>query len=125
MLDPKPVLVVEDDEQIREALCELLEDAGYRTVGVGNGQEALTYLSNGERPCLIVLDLMMPVMDGWQFRREQQRDPALATIPVLVVTAAGNRTGDELTNVEVIAKPFGMEEIMAAVQRNCGRRSAG
>jgi CheY-like chemotaxis protein len=123
MVNPKPVLVVEDDEQIREALCELLAEAGYRAVGVGNGQEALTYLANGQHPCLIVLDLMMPVMDGWQFRREQQRDPALATIPVLVVTAAGNRTGDELTNVDVIAKPFRMEELMAAIERNCGRPS--
>ena len=125
MANPEPILVVEDDEQIREALCELLEDAGYRTVGVGNGQEALTYLANGQRPCLIVLDLMMPVMDGWQFRREQQRDPALATIPVLVVTAAGNRNGDELTNVDVIAKPFKMEELMTAVARNCARPGNG
>jgi DNA-binding response OmpR family regulator len=68
---------------------------------------------------------MMPVMDGWQFREEQQRDPSLATIPVLVVTAAGNRVGDPMEGVEMIAKPFKWDTLLAAVERNCDRTSGG
>src|SRR3954470_23175677 len=85
------VLVVDDDQDIREALCDLLADAGYRAASVANGKEALIYLKSGELPCVILLDLMMPVMDGWEFRRQQQGDPRLSKIPVVVITAAGTQ----------------------------------
>src|SRR5215510_8699670 len=64
------VLVVDDDQDIRDALCELLRDEGYEAIAVANGEEALTYLKGGNLPCVILLDLMMPVMDGWEFRRQ-------------------------------------------------------
>jgi len=86
----RSILVVEDDNDIREALSQVLQDEGYQVGEAANGQEALDRLHNGCHPDLIVLDLMMPVMDGWQFRREQQRDPELAGIPVVVVSADGS-----------------------------------
>src|SRR5579862_4602951 len=65
------ILIVDDDPDIRDSLKEVLEDEGYEVNGVANGREALDYLRKSPRPCVILLDLMMPVMDGWQFRREQ------------------------------------------------------
>jgi CheY-like chemotaxis protein len=84
------ILVVEDDADIREALAVTLESCGYQVGTACHGREALDQLRHGWRADLIVLDLMMPVMDGWQFRREQQRDPRLAVIPVVIVSADGS-----------------------------------
>ncbi len=84
------ILVVEDDADIREALALTLESGGYQVGTASHGKEALDRLRHEPRAELIVLDLMMPVMDGWQFRREQQRDPRLATIPVVIVSADGS-----------------------------------
>ena len=81
------ILVVEDDEDAREAMVALLQMKGYRAVPAGNGQEALDYLRRAPVPDLIILDLWMPVMDGWQFRSEQAKDPRLKNVPVIVVTA--------------------------------------
>jgi CheY-like chemotaxis protein len=116
-----PVLVVDDDADIRIALCELLEHEGYRTATAANGQEALRLLTSGERPCIILLDLMMPVMDGWQFLEQQRKDPALATIPVVVVTAAGNRIGERLEGITILEKPFKLADVLVSVERNCER----
>jgi CheY-like chemotaxis protein len=84
---PGPVLVVDDDRDIREALQEALEVEGYRVATARNGEEALA-VARGVRPGLILLDLFMPVMDGLEFRRRQVADPELAGIPVVVVSAA-------------------------------------
>src|SRR5882724_6348202 len=82
------ILIVEDETDIRFIVTEILADEGYAVAGVANGLEALTYLrQHDDQPCLILLDLGMPVMSGWEFRAEQQRDPALATIPVIVMSA--------------------------------------
>src|SRR5262245_11415139 len=86
----RSVLVVEDDNDIRDALTLILRDQGYQVDSASNGQEALDQLRRGSPANLIVLDLMMPVMDGWQFRHEQQRDPTLAGIPVVIVSADGS-----------------------------------
>ena len=67
------ILIVDDDPDIRDSLKEVLEDEGYEVNGVANGREALDYLRKSPRPCVILLDLMMPVMDGWQFRKEQKQ----------------------------------------------------
>src|SRR5262245_23155992 len=83
------VLVVDDDEEIRNALTEFLSDEGYGVVSASNGREALASLREGVHPSVILLDLMMPVMDGWDFRAEQLRDPGLRDIPVVVITATG------------------------------------
>jgi CheY-like chemotaxis protein len=88
---PAHLLVVEDDPDIRESLVEVLEDEGYRVSAAGDGQQALDALeAASERPALILLDLMMPVMSGFQFREEQLARPHLAEIPVLVITADAN-----------------------------------
>jgi len=83
------VLIVEDDHSTREAFLELARIIGVEPIGARNGREALTHLRGGLRPCLIVLDIAMPEMDGFAFRREQLGDPALADIPVVVMTGGG------------------------------------
>ncbi len=116
---PRTVLVVDDDQDIRDALCELLREEGYRAVSVGNGEEALLYLSSRERPCVILLDLMMPIMDGWEFRRRQQNDPDLAKIPVVVITAAGSFGASSIAAERVLAKPLQLEQILEALRQYC------
>jgi CheY-like chemotaxis protein len=82
------VLVVDDDLAIREALIMALEDEGYQVAGAANGRDALDYLRQSpQMPQLILLDLMMPIMSGWDFRAEQEQDPSLAPIPVVVLSA--------------------------------------
>ncbi|HET6150436.1 MAG TPA: response regulator [Polyangia bacterium] len=112
------ILVVDDDPDIRDSLREVLEDEGYTVNTVGNGREALDYLHRSPRPCVILLDLMMPVMDGWQFRREQKQDPAIATIPLVVITATGKRPvlidADEL-----VMKPLDLGRLFEAIEKYC------
>src|ERR1044071_1184503 len=76
------ILVVEDDSAIREVLTDVLESEGYQVLNAANGREAIQLLRSSTLPCLILLDLMMPVMNGWQFRDEQRQDPLLAPVPV-------------------------------------------
>jgi CheY-like chemotaxis protein len=113
------VMVIDDDEDIRASLSGLLEDAGFRVVGFGDGKQGLAYLADGELPCLILLDLMMPVMDGWRFRVEQVMNPALASVPVIVITAGGTAARGADLGVEVVAKPFDAALLMAMVRRHC------
>jgi CheY-like chemotaxis protein len=113
-------LVAEDDRDARALLVELLDEAGFQATGAPNGQEALGLLRNGLRPSVIVLDLMMPVMDGWDFRMNQLRDPALQNIPVVLVTAAGfseDTIRRQLHGVEMVRKPPRAVEILRAVER--------
>jgi len=116
--DPR-ILVVEDDEDAREAMVALLQMKGYRAVPAGNGQEALDYLHQAPVPDLIILDLWMPVMDGWQFRREQKQDPRLAAVPVVVVTALSDRADVDAN--EIIIKPVDVEHLLNTVDRYCRR----
>jgi CheY-like chemotaxis protein len=83
------VFLVEDDAAIVSSLAEGLREEGLAVATAANGRDALQMLRNGLRPAAIILDLMMPVMDGWDFRHEQVRDPALRNIPVVVITATG------------------------------------
>jgi CheY-like chemotaxis protein len=122
-LDPLPVpaarphprvLIVEDDVDIRETLGAMLATEGYDTAEAANGLEGLA-AARRARPDLIVLDLMMPVMDGWQFRSAQRDDPALASIPVIVISAsASSSTIDADTYLE---KPFPMDRLVAEIAR--------
>ena len=121
------ILVVDDDTDVRGAISELLESDGYRVVAAANGRDALAELRKGVQPCVILLDLMMPVMDGWDFRAAQLRDPDLRGIPVIVITAAGfsaDSIKSQLHGVDFLPKPLGDTELLAAVERACPRPSS-
>lgn len=113
------ILVVEDDEDAREAMVALLQMKGYRAVPAGNGKEALDYLHQAPVPDLILLDLWMPVMDGWEFRQQQKLDPRLAAVPVVVVTALSDRT--DVDADEIIIKPVDVEHLLTTVSHYCRR----
>jgi CheY-like chemotaxis protein len=115
------ILVVEDDEGTREALGMLLGLEGYRVASAANGREALDRLRRDGPPDLILLDLMMPVMTGWEFREEQRRDPLLAHIPVIVVSAAGGgpETVASLGAAHFLSKPVDFDELLASVRGCC------
>jgi CheY-like chemotaxis protein len=113
------VLVVEDDEDLREIYAYVLAAAGYAPALAGDGVQALAWLRRAARPPVaILLDLMMPVMDGWQFRAHQRRDPALAGIPVIVVSAASDPARlHELAPAAVVPKPFAMDDLLDVLRR--------
>jgi CheY-like chemotaxis protein len=119
-LEEAELLVVEDDPDTAEALSELLSLRGYRSVVSRNGQEALDHLRRGARPCLILLDIMMPVKNGWDVRDELLSDRELATIPVVVVTAdmAAIARATAL-RLPLLPKPIDPEELIAAVEHYC------
>jgi len=119
---PHRVLIVDDDFAIRDSLAELLEDEGYLPIAAANGRDALARLDeDGPWPCLIVLDLMMPVMNGESFRELQLRVPELARIPTIVFTAdvrAQSRV--EPLNVQAfLQKPLDIERFVATVRDRC------
>lgn len=112
------IVVVDDDPDLRETLGDLLEEEGYEPRLFENGREALDYLRHGGDPSLILLDLMMPEMNGWQFREAQLRDDRLREIPVVVMTASRGLDGAPLTAREILYKPIGLGELIDAVERN-------
>jgi CheY-like chemotaxis protein len=115
----RSILVVEDDGDIRSALCSILSDEGYEVSSASDGSEALSHLRSGGRPALILLDLMMPVMDGADFRCAQLQDPTLAQIPVVVLTADGrfHDMARALGATAAFAKPFELDALLATVAR--------
>ena len=108
------ILIVEDDDLIRRAVQMVLEWEGYQVDCATNGQEALNYLQAGHRPRLIVLDVMMPVLGGEQFRQEQLRDPLVSSIPVIVVSACESATSVDA--VRHVRKPFEVQELLDAIR---------
>jgi CheY-like chemotaxis protein len=120
---PRRLLLVEDEAAIRESLKEALQDEGFEVVVGANGREALDILRHGLHPSAILLDVMMPVMDGWDFRHEQLSDPSLRDIPVLVVSASGfsrETIRMQLGDIELIRKPVNFSELLGALRRACG-----
>ncbi len=116
----KTVMIVDDDPDIRDAFCAILEVEGYEVICVDNGQAALDHLvTGGETPCVIFLDLMMPVMDGWEFRTRQKKLHHYADIPVVVVTAAGRDRSSTIDAAEILEKPVSYEQIMRAIDSYC------
>jgi CheY-like chemotaxis protein len=116
------ILVVDDQPEIRTMFTVLLEDDGYSVATAANGREALDYLRrSAELPSLILLDIAMPVMTGWDFLREQQSDAALATIPVILMTARGHfdNQGRDIYATEYIHKPTELETLLATVRHYC------
>ena len=111
------VLIVEDDDLIREAVRELLEFEGIRALTAENGQQALNLLrESSSPPALILLDLMMPVLDGWSFLEERSRDARLSEIPVVVVTAVSDDKLKEVSADGVIKKPFDFKELVSSIR---------
>ena len=116
------VLIVEDDRDTREMLGRFLELEGFDVQTAANGELALKVLQDEERPSVIILDLMMPVMNGWQFRVAQQSDPNLSEIPVVVVTAAGVR--DDIPAISAdgwLSKPVDFDRLLATIGPLCQR----
>lgn len=122
-----PILVVDDDTDLRAMVVELLELEGYRAIAASHGQEALDLLRQGIRPGLILLDMMMPVMDGWRFRAEQKKDPNLARIPVVVCTAYGDVRSmvDKLDAAAGVRKPMRFETLREVIERHALRDADG
>jgi CheY-like chemotaxis protein len=108
------ILLIEDDPATRGAMKMVLEWEGYRVECAANGREALGRLMTGERPDVILLDLNMPVMDGRQFREEVYRDPDLATIPIVTVSAA--QDADAVEAAGIVRKPFEPAELLEAIR---------
>lgn len=108
------VLVVDDEVDIRQAMAEVLEDEGYEVHAAANGAEGLRQLRE-HRPALVLLDLMMPVMNGWEFRRAQLHDPELADVPVVVLSAVGRAPALEVD--AFLQKPFDLETLLAQVRQ--------
>jgi CheY-like chemotaxis protein len=113
------ILVVDDDADIREVLSEVLEESGHQVVTATNGLEALEILRTGLAPCMVFLDLMMPVMDGYLFMEERRNDPTLALIPVAVITAGRQIDFDRLHGATVVPKPLRLPVLMSVVQKHC------
>jgi CheY-like chemotaxis protein len=110
----KTVLVVEGDDTLRGALQMVLQWEGYRVASAGNGREALDLLYRGDRPAVVLLDLMLPDLDGWQVRRAMQDDPRLADIPVVVVSALdAGRCPDAAGHIQ---KPFQPQELLEVIR---------
>jgi len=113
----KVILVVEDDREIRAALVELLKFEGFNVHSANDGQQALDQLHQDIRPDLIILDLMMPVKSGAQFREEQLQDPKIADIPVIVLSADANihSVSERLGIQRFLRKPVNLEDLLASV----------
>jgi CheY-like chemotaxis protein len=116
-----PILVVEDDPDIRSGVAEVLREEGYEVATAAHGLEALEWLRTGNSASLILLDLMMPVMDGWEFRSEQLRDPQAARIPVVVLSGAGD-VGQHAASLGAdgyLVKPLSLEALFGTAERYC------
>ena len=110
------VLVVEDDGALRSAICTALGDAGYRVQGAGDGRDALELLRHESHPCLILLDLMMPRMNGWELYERMQADPRLSQYPVLFISAF---PASFAPTSRFIPKPFDLDKLLAIVAEHC------
>ena len=121
------VLVVDDDDAIREALCDLLDDAGFAAVGARHGLEALKVIAASEAaPTFILLDLMMPVMDGWAFCDSRGKSRTLREIPVIAISAAALPESDRPPEIDAfLVKPIDMDQFAGVAGRIVGRRASG
>lgn len=115
------ILVVDDEPAIAEVVGSVLEDEGYEVATAADGEAALELLHAGPPPCLAIVDLMMPRMNGWQLRGAMLAEPELAEIPVVILSAHAGGGGDvaELRPAAVIEKPFQLDRILEVVARHC------
>ena len=118
----REVLVVEDDTDLRESLSQALRDHGFGVTPATNGQEALDILHAGAKPSVILLDLMMPELNGWQLRAALRRDPGLAQIPQVVISAYMDETEQSVLALpadDCLRKPFHIRILIDAIERHC------
>jgi CheY-like chemotaxis protein len=113
------ILIVEDEQEARETLSEFLGLNGFHVAEASNGAEAWKFLLNSGPPCLIILDINMPIMDGRQFRTLQMGDPGLAKIPVVLISALGPSATADLDATAVIRKPIDVAALLHVVESNC------
>lgn len=113
------ILVVDDDQAIREAIAELLQDQGYDVSVAANGEQALKICRSRRNPDLILLDLQMPGMDGSEFARRKDQDPALSRVPVCVITAFRDSISIPRGTAVVLRKPLGSADLLKVARRFC------
>jgi CheY-like chemotaxis protein len=118
------VLLVDDDLDMRESMRDALEGAGHQVVDVANGREALQRLSAGLAPCLVLLDLMMPVMDGRELVTVMRRDAAMAAIPVVMLSAWPEQASAIPGVQGWLKKPADLDDVLASVGRFCSKADA-
>jgi CheY-like chemotaxis protein len=116
------ILVVDDNTDIREMVCLVLETDGYQVASVSNGKEAIDWLHSEAAPSVVLLDLTMPVMDGYQFLMAKAADPGLVDVPVVVMTAVNGFSQILLDQqvCECLSKPFSTSALLDAVERSAG-----
>ena len=117
--DTHTILVVEDEDESRQVLMQILELEGFKAVGACNGVEAIGYLRTSDPPCLIILDLLMPGMNGMQFRTALLEVAELAKIPVVVVSALDSSTVADLGVVRAFRKPLDIDALLRIVRESC------
>ncbi len=117
----KIILIVDDDDGFRTVVTEILQEFGYHVLCAENGLEALALLRRGLRPCLILLDLMMPEMNGWEFLDSRRQEPALAHIPVAILSGVDRleAKADALGVCTLLSKPVELNTLLEVVARNC------
>jgi CheY-like chemotaxis protein len=115
------VMIVDDDDEIREALGDVLSERGYGIIAASDGQQALARLEQGQRPDAIFLDLWMPVMNGWELVAALSSNPKLSGIPRVVLTAARGQRARDLNVAEVLMKPVRLEQVLGVAERLTAR----
>ncbi|TMA20609.1 MAG: response regulator [Deltaproteobacteria bacterium] len=120
-VDHRPLLLVEDDADVRDAIAATLRDEGYVVAEAENGRLALEWLQRNGDPCLVLLDLWMPVMSGMELRERMVQDPRLAALPLVVVSAAGDgkARAEEMGAIGYLRKPLDLQDLLATVERYC------
>jgi CheY-like chemotaxis protein len=113
------VLVVDDDPNLVRLMSKFLKLEGFAPVPAANGEEALRYLRGGGDASVILLDLRMPVMDGWTFRQEQRQDPVIANIPIVVLSGVETERLHELEAAASFHKPVSFPEVVVVLRRLC------
>jgi CheY-like chemotaxis protein len=116
--DPE-ILLVDDDDELRESIADGLEDAGFVVIRAKDGNDALGHLRNSSLPALVLLDLLMPGMNGWQLCEVMHADPALADIPIVALTATASMDPESLHLADVadwIAKPFDLDGVLEVIR---------
>jgi CheY-like chemotaxis protein len=120
------VLIVDDEPSVRSMLADVLRGEGYRVLSAAHGRDALVTLRRGARPCLILLDMLMPEMDGWQFAAELRADPNLASIPFAAIGANPRYAADapRIGARRWLGKPIDLQALFTTVEELCGAEAS-